>query len=204
LLGCEVQDLLAARHGSETTPAQERWASPCPLRGPRPICSDPDLLRSTGHAPCPRLTMDEKALLERIVCDPTIFGGKPIVRGHRLAVEHVLGTLAMRTRPQVGMPEGTVVQLVGCGGVPWSKADLLTFAPALSCGRGARSVTVSKLWPRDSPRLSVASPVFASTWNGCSPPHHFPGISQRPGDVRETEPLPGPGQSLQSACRARS
>jgi uncharacterized protein (DUF433 family) len=38
--------------------------------------------------------MEEKALLERIVCDPTIFGGKPIVRGHRLAVEHVLGILA--------------------------------------------------------------------------------------------------------------
>ena len=26
--------------------------------------------------------------------NPAIFGGKPIVRGHRLAVEHVLGMLA--------------------------------------------------------------------------------------------------------------
>jgi uncharacterized protein (DUF433 family) len=33
-------------------------------------------------------------LLDRIVIDPRIFGGKPIVRGHRLAVEHVLGMLA--------------------------------------------------------------------------------------------------------------
>ncbi len=33
-------------------------------------------------------------LLDRIVVDPTIFGGKPIIRGHRLAVEHVLGMLA--------------------------------------------------------------------------------------------------------------
>jgi uncharacterized protein (DUF433 family) len=38
--------------------------------------------------------MDEKTLLERIVCDPRIFGGKPIIRGHRLTVEHVLGMLA--------------------------------------------------------------------------------------------------------------
>jgi len=38
--------------------------------------------------------MDEKALLQRITVDPKIFGGKPIIRGHRLAVEHVLGMLA--------------------------------------------------------------------------------------------------------------
>lgn len=33
-------------------------------------------------------------LLERITVDPAIFSGKPIVRGRRLAVEHVLGMLA--------------------------------------------------------------------------------------------------------------
>lgn len=33
-------------------------------------------------------------LLDRITIDPAIFGGKPIIRGHRLAVEHVLGMLA--------------------------------------------------------------------------------------------------------------
>ena len=38
--------------------------------------------------------MEEKALLERITVDPKIFGGKPIIRGRRLAVEHVLGMLA--------------------------------------------------------------------------------------------------------------
>jgi len=38
--------------------------------------------------------MDEKQLLERITVDPKIFGGKPIVRGRRWAVEHVLGMLA--------------------------------------------------------------------------------------------------------------
>ena len=38
--------------------------------------------------------MDEAKLLSRITVDPKIFGGKPIVRGRRLAVEHVLGMLA--------------------------------------------------------------------------------------------------------------
>jgi uncharacterized protein (DUF433 family) len=35
-----------------------------------------------------------EALLGRITVNPAIFGGKPIVRGRRLAVEHVLGMLA--------------------------------------------------------------------------------------------------------------
>jgi uncharacterized protein (DUF433 family) len=36
----------------------------------------------------------EDELLRRITVDPKIFGGKPIVRGRRLAVEHVLGMMA--------------------------------------------------------------------------------------------------------------
>ena len=38
--------------------------------------------------------MTEDKLLERITANPEIFGGKPIIRGRRLAVEHVLGMLA--------------------------------------------------------------------------------------------------------------
>ena len=38
--------------------------------------------------------MDENKLLERITVDSKIFGGKPVIRGRRLAVEHVLGMLA--------------------------------------------------------------------------------------------------------------
>lgn len=38
--------------------------------------------------------MTDQELLRRITIDPKIFGGKPIVRGRRLAVEHVLGMLA--------------------------------------------------------------------------------------------------------------
>lgn len=38
--------------------------------------------------------MDEDQLLARITVNPQIFGGKPIIRGRRLAVEHILGMLA--------------------------------------------------------------------------------------------------------------
>ena len=36
----------------------------------------------------------ETEVLQRITVNPNIFGGKPIVRGRRLAVEHVLAMLA--------------------------------------------------------------------------------------------------------------
>ena len=42
--------------------------------------------------------MDEK-LLKRINVNPKIFGGKPIIRGRRLAVEHVLRMLAAGDSP---------------------------------------------------------------------------------------------------------
>ena len=38
--------------------------------------------------------MDEQQLLSRITSNKEIYGGKPIIRGRRLAVEHVLGMLA--------------------------------------------------------------------------------------------------------------
>jgi uncharacterized protein (DUF433 family) len=38
--------------------------------------------------------MTETELLNRIQINPTIFGGKPIIRGLRIAVEHILGMLA--------------------------------------------------------------------------------------------------------------
>ncbi|HVA49509.1 MAG TPA: DUF433 domain-containing protein [Pirellulales bacterium] len=44
--------------------------------------------------------MTEDELLERITVDPTIFGGKPIIRGMRIAVEHVLGMLAAGDSPE--------------------------------------------------------------------------------------------------------
>ena len=44
--------------------------------------------------------MNEKQLLERITVNPKIFKGKPIIRGRRLAVEHILGMLAAGDTPE--------------------------------------------------------------------------------------------------------
>jgi uncharacterized protein (DUF433 family) len=44
---------------------------------------------------------DEDALLARITTNPAIFSGKPIIRGHRLAVEHLLGMMAAGDSPEV-------------------------------------------------------------------------------------------------------
>ena len=43
---------------------------------------------------------DEQNLLGRIVINPAIFSGKPIIRGRRLAVEHILGMLAAGNTPE--------------------------------------------------------------------------------------------------------
>jgi uncharacterized protein (DUF433 family) len=58
------------------------------------------------------LTMNESELLKRITINPSIFAGKPIVRGRRLAVEHVLGMLAAGD---------TVESLLNA--YPWLEAD---------------------------------------------------------------------------------
>jgi uncharacterized protein (DUF433 family) len=44
--------------------------------------------------------MEEKKLIDRITVNPQIFAGKPIIRGKRLAVEHVLGMLAAGDSPE--------------------------------------------------------------------------------------------------------
>ncbi len=44
--------------------------------------------------------MEEQKLLERITVNPQIFGGKPIIRGRRLAVEHVLNLLVAGDTPE--------------------------------------------------------------------------------------------------------
>ncbi len=38
--------------------------------------------------------MNDEELLNRITFNPQIFGGKPVIRGMRIAVEHILGMLA--------------------------------------------------------------------------------------------------------------
>jgi len=56
--------------------------------------------------------MAEKKFLERITVNPKIFGGKPIIRGRRLAVEHVLGMLAAGDTPE------TILE-----GYPWLELE---------------------------------------------------------------------------------
>ena len=61
--------------------------------------------------------MDEKKLLERITVNPSIFGGKPIIRGRRLAVEHVLSMLAA----------GDTIEII-LEGYPWlEREDVLAY-----------------------------------------------------------------------------
>jgi len=38
--------------------------------------------------------MSDQQLLERIVCDPKIMVGKPVIKGTRLTVEYILNLLA--------------------------------------------------------------------------------------------------------------
>ena len=47
----------------------------------------------------------EQELIDRITVNPGIFGGKPIIRGMRIAVEHVLGMLAAGDTAQVILEE---------------------------------------------------------------------------------------------------
>jgi uncharacterized protein (DUF433 family) len=56
--------------------------------------------------------MNEQKLLARITVNPNIFGGKPIIRGRRLAVEHILGMLA------AGDSVDTILQ-----GYPWLERE---------------------------------------------------------------------------------
>lgn len=52
--------------------------------------------------------MPDNELLQRITINPEILGGKAIIRGKRVAVEHVLNMLA------VGDDEATIIE-----GYPW-------------------------------------------------------------------------------------
>jgi uncharacterized protein (DUF433 family) len=65
-----------------------------------------------GEVERKRWQMLEQELLQRITVNPKIFGGKPIIRGRRLAVEHILGMLA------AGDTSETILE-----GYPWLEQD---------------------------------------------------------------------------------
>ena len=44
--------------------------------------------------------MTERELLDRITANPKIYSGKPIIRGHRLAVSHVLEMMSAGSTPE--------------------------------------------------------------------------------------------------------
>ncbi len=48
---------------------------------------------------------NEKVLLERITVRAEVFGGKPIIRDMRIAVEHILGMLAAGDTPETVLQE---------------------------------------------------------------------------------------------------
>ena len=48
---------------------------------------------------------NERELLNRITVHPGIFGGKPIIRDMRIAVEHIMGMLAAGDTAQVILDE---------------------------------------------------------------------------------------------------
>jgi uncharacterized protein (DUF433 family) len=69
--------------------------------------------------------MTEEELLDRITVDPMIFGGKPIIRGMRIAVEHVLGMLAAGDTPQRLLEEYPLTGTGRHSGLPGLRTPVL-------------------------------------------------------------------------------
>ena len=89
--------------GSELSPRPDRASAlrrqllRSELAPPSTRTGSRDVIRSTmlSHRRTTQWPhVQEDSLLARITVNPEIFRGKPIVRGRRLAVEHVLGMLA--------------------------------------------------------------------------------------------------------------
>jgi uncharacterized protein (DUF433 family) len=76
-------------------------------------------------------------LLNRITTNPDIFGGKPIVRGKRLAVEHVLDYLAAGDTPETilqGFPWLEMEDIQACCqyAALLAKHEIVDFPPAMA------------------------------------------------------------------------
>ena len=63
-----------------------------------------------GDEPWRPATMTENELLKRITVRAEVFGGKPIIRDMRIAVEHILGMLAAGDTVQTILREYTVLE----------------------------------------------------------------------------------------------
>lgn len=51
-------------------------------------------IKATGYNPLQVEPMEPKALLERIISDPRVLAGQPVLRGTRLSVAYILRLLA--------------------------------------------------------------------------------------------------------------
>ena len=60
----------------------------------------------------------ENELLQRITARPDFFGGKPIVRDMRIAVEHILGMLAAGDKRAAHLAGVSVSRTGGRSGMP--------------------------------------------------------------------------------------
>ena len=74
--------------------------------------------------------VDEQRLLARITVNADVFGGKPIIRGRRLAVEHVISMLA------AGDTAETILE-----GYPWLKPETSRLASCTQSGSWAMSAS---------------------------------------------------------------
>ena len=63
-----------------------------------------------GDEPWMPVTMTENELLKRITVRADVFGGKPIIRDMRIAVEHILGMLAAGDTAQTILREYPVLE----------------------------------------------------------------------------------------------
>ncbi|GAB4302410.1 MAG: hypothetical protein Fur0025_43210 [Oscillatoriaceae cyanobacterium] len=79
--------------------------------------------------------MNEKQLLERITVNPKIFKGKPIIRGRRLAVEHIVISDNDETNQRVALYPPTLLSLPK-GSQRGRKGGKTALAPLSLLGRG--------------------------------------------------------------------
>ena len=76
--------------------------------------------------------MDANDLLERIVINPKVMVGKPVIRGTRLTVQHILGQLASGMSIDDVVQEHTGVtkeDVLACILFAKESLDITTFAP---------------------------------------------------------------------------
>src|SRR6476660_10196614 len=86
-------------------------------------------------------------LLERITYNPQIYAGKPIIRGRRMAVEHILGMLAAGDMVETILEE-----------YPWLEPEDIP-ACFLYAYRLARNELVDITYVAPAPQALVAVPV---------------------------------------------